>query len=303
MYRVDGEVVQDEQELEHLSGYGGAQPVRVGNGAHLQEQNDLWGALLDAFHGHSKKRERLPNRVWQLATRQVEAALQHWREPDQGIWEVRGEPRHFTSSKLMCWVAADRGAKLAAARGDAARAAAWIQAAEEIAEDICERAVDGRNVFCQHYDTTALDASALLMPLVGFLPGDDPRIVATVEAIAAELTDEGLVLRYRPEVTDDGLGSPEGAFAICSFWLVSALVEIGEVGRASDLCEKLLSYANPLGLFAEEIDPRSGRQLGNFPQALTHLSLIDAVVRVIAATADSTATTPDDSPFYATAET
>src|SRR5262249_49882495 len=150
-------------------------------------------------------------------------------------------------------------------------------AADEIRNDICEHAVDDRGVFCQHYDTTALDASVLLMPLVRFLPADDPRIRNTVLAIANELTEDGLVLRYRTEETDDGLGSEEGAFTICSFWLVSALVEIGEISDARDLCEKLLSYASPLDLYAEEIDPRSGRHLGNFPQAFTHLALINAV--------------------------
>ena len=199
---------------------------------------------------------------------------------------MRGEPRHFTSSKLMCWVALDRGARLAEMREDWEHAAAWRASADEIHADICANALDERGVFTQHYDTTALDASILLMPLVRFLPADDERVRATVIAIADELTVDGLVLRYRVEETDDGLAGEEGAFTICSFWLVSALCEIGEIDRARDLCEKLLAYSSPLGLYAEEIDPKSGRHLGNFPQAFTHLALINAVMHVIRAEAD-----------------
>jgi GH15 family glucan-1,4-alpha-glucosidase len=181
----------------------------------------------------------------------------------------------------MCWVAADRGARLARLRDDAERAAAWQAAADEIHADICANGIDGRGVFTQHYDTDALDASLLLMPLVRFLPPGDPRIRRTVLAIADELTDDGLVLRYRPELTDDGLAGAEGTFTICSFWLVSALCEIGEVTRSRRLCEKLLSYASSLGLYGEELDPDTGRHLGNFPQAFTHLALINAVMHVI----------------------
>ena len=199
------------------------------------------------------------------------------------MWEVRGEPRHFTSSKMMCWVAADRGARLARLRNDRKRVARWQAAADEIHADICEHGVDGRGVFVQHYDTDALDASLLLLPLVRFLPADDPRIRATVFAIAEELTVDGLVLRYRTEETDDGLDGEEGTFLICSFWLVSAFAEIGEHVRAKQLCEKLLSFASPLDLYAEELDPRTGRHLGNFPQAFTHLALINAVMHVIRA--------------------
>jgi len=281
MYGVGGESELPERTLGHLSGYDGARPVRIGNDAYRQDQHDVWGAILDSFYLHAKSRDQLPERVWPILVKQVETALANWRDPDYGIWEVRGEPKHFVSSKLMCWVAADRGARLAEIRGDLEYAARWQSAAEEIKADICANGVDDRGVFCQHYETTALDASVLLMPLVRFLPPDDPRIRATVLAIADELTDEGLVLRYRTVETDDGLSGSEGSFTICSFWLVSALVEIGAIDRGRDLCEKLLSYASPLGLYAEEIDPRSGRHLGNFPQAFTHLALINAVMHVI----------------------
>ncbi len=229
MYGIGGESRLDEQELDHLSGYGGARPVRIGNGAYRQRQHDVWGAVLDSIYLHTRSRDQLPDRLWPIIKRQVAGALEHWREPDHGIWEVRGEPQHFTSSKLMCWVAADRGARLAQLRDDREWAERWQAAAEEIHADICAHGVDERGVFTQHYDTTTLDASLLLMPLVRFLPAEDPRIVATVLAIAEELTEDGLVLRYRVADTDDGLTGEEGSFTICSFWLVSALCEIGEL--------------------------------------------------------------------------
>jgi len=281
MYGIGGERDLTEHVLEHLGGYEGASPVRIGNGAWDQRQHDMWGVLLDSVYLHTRSRDRLDERRWPMLQRQVEAAIKHWRDPDQGLWEVRGPAKHFTSSKILCWVALDRGAKLAELRGDAARASEWRRVADEIHADICANGVDDRGVFCQHYETTALDASVLLIPLVGFLPPEDERVRATVLTIADELTEDDLVLRYRVEETDDGFSGEEGSFTICSFWLVSALTEIGEVARARALCEKLLSYASPLLLYAEEIDPGTGRHLGNFPQAFSHLALINAVVHVI----------------------
>jgi GH15 family glucan-1,4-alpha-glucosidase len=283
MYGIDGEGDLPERTLDHLAGYEGARPVRVGNGAYNQEQHDVWGAVLDSVYLHTKSRDHLPERIWPILTKQVETAIEKWREPDRGIWEIRGEPKHFTSSKLMCWVAADRGARLAEMREELEYAARWQSAADEIRNDMIENALDDRGVFCQHYDTDALDASVLLIPLVRFLPPEDERVRNTVLAIAEELTQHGLVLRYRTEETEDGLKGQEGTFTICSFWLVSALVEIGEVERGRGLCEKLLAHASPLGLYAEEIDPLTGRHLGNFPQAFTHLALINAVMHVIRA--------------------
>jgi alpha,alpha-trehalase len=283
MYGVDGERELAESTLDHLSGYQGARPVRVGNAAHGQRQNDVWGAMLDSVWLHAKSRDHLPEHLWPTLKRQVEQAVEHWHEPDQGMWEVRGPPRHFTSSKLMCWVACDRGARLARLYDEPDAAERWQKAADEIHADILARGVDARGVFVAHYDTTALDASVLLVPLVRFLPADDERVRATVLAVAEELTVDGLVLRYRTDQTDDGLDGEEATFTICSFWLVSALVEIGEPAMARQLCEKLLSYASPLGLYAEELDPRTGRHLGNFPQAFTHLALINAVIHVIRA--------------------
>ena len=232
MYGVGGERSLVEEELTHLSGYDHARPVRIGNGAFDQIQHDIWGSILDSFYLHAKSREQIPETLWPVLKKQVEEAIEHWREPDRGIWEVRGEPQHFTSSKVMCWVALDRGSKLAERQGETSYAEQWRVIAEEIKADILEHGVDSRGVFTQRYGSDALDASLLLVVLTRFLPPDDPRVRNTVLAIANELTEEGLVLRYRVEQTDDGLTGEEGTFTICSFWLVSALVEIGEVWRA-----------------------------------------------------------------------
>jgi alpha,alpha-trehalase len=284
MYGVDGERQLDERTLDHLSGYDYSRPVRIGNAAFSQQQHDVWGTVMDAVYLHTRSRDYLPERVWPILKKQVEAAIGSWREPDRGIWEVRGEPKHFTSSKVMCWVAADRGAWLARLRGELDCAARWEHAARDIHADICKHGLNEHGVFTQHYDTkTALDASLLLMPLFRFLPPTDQRVVNTVRAIAEELAVDGLLLRYKSDETDDGLSGEEGSFTICSFWLVAALIEIGEVERGRELCEKLLSFASPLGLYAEEIDAKTGRHLGNFPQAFTHLALINAVMHVIRA--------------------
>jgi GH15 family glucan-1,4-alpha-glucosidase len=288
MYGIGGEHELAEKTIDHLSGYDGSRPVRVGNAAYRQQQHDVWGAVLDSVYLHTKSRDYMPELVWPILKRSVESAIANWKLPDRGIWEVRGEPQHFTSSKLMCWVALDRGARLAELHGDRDLAVRWQAIADEIKDDICTQGVDSRGVFVQHYGSLALDASVLLIPLVRFLPPDDPRVRATVLAIAEELTVDGMVLRYRTEETDDGLSGEEGTFTICSFWLVSALAEIGEIAKARQLCEKLLSYASPLQLYAEEIDPRSGRHLGNFPQAFSHLALINAVMHVINAETGTT---------------
>ncbi len=281
MYGVGGERDLPERTLDHLTGYEGAYPVRVGNGAFDQRQNDVFGAVLDSIYLHTREYGHTSQRLWPVIESQARCAAQYWREPDQGIWEARGEPKHYVSSKLMCWVALDRGARLAARRGKHTLADEWRTVANEIHAEICARGTDARGVFVQHYETDALDASLLLLPLVRFLPGDDPRVRDTVNAIHQELTDNGLVLRYRTEETDDGLVGEEGTFLICSFWLVSALLEIGDRKPGRQLCERLLSLASPLDLYAEELDAATGRHLGNFPQAFTHLALINAVMHVI----------------------
>ncbi len=281
MYGVGGERELPESTLDHLPGYASSRPVRIGNAAFAQHQHDVWGALLDSVYLHTKAADHVDGRIWPVLGKQIDAAIKHWREPDAGIWEVRSELQHFTSSKIMCWVALDRGARLADAIGQDAMGSEWRMHADEIKADILANGVDERGVLTQHYGTKALDASLLLAPLFRFLPADDPRIRATVLAIADELTEDGLVLRYRTNEIDDGFTGPEGSFTICSFWLVSALSEIGQHARARALCAKLLSLAGPLELYAEEIDPRTGQQLGNFPQAFTHLALINAVLHVI----------------------
>jgi alpha,alpha-trehalase len=283
LYGVGGETDLAESEMDHLTGYEHARPVRIGNAAHGQAQHDVWGALLDSVYLHLRSGEFLQGSTWKGLAQQVERAIEHWREPDQGIWEMRGPPQHFTFSKLMCWVAAERGARMADVMDKPDLAQRWQAEAETIHTDILANALDHRGVFTQAYGSTALDASMLLAPLLRFLPPDDPRIRATVLAIADELTDDGLVLRYRTDESDDGLEGKEATFAICSFWLVSALVEIGELERARELCERMLSYASPLGLYAEQIDPRTGRHWGNFPQAFTHLALINALMHIIRA--------------------
>jgi alpha,alpha-trehalase len=283
MYGIDGRRDLTESTLDHLSGYAGARPVRIGNGAFDQRQNDVFGAALDSILLHTRRSNRLPARLWPIIQAQAECAIGVWREPDQGIWEARGKPQHYVSSKLMCWVALDRAAKLAEIRGDSELQETWQGVAEDIRSDILEHGVSERGVLRQHYETDALDASLLLAALFGFLPGDDDRLRQTVLAVADELTDNGFALRYRTEETDDGLSGEEGTFLICSFWLVSALAIVGEKQRAHDLMERLLRIASPLGLYAEEFDVATGRHLGNFPQAFSHLALIEAAGRIILA--------------------
>jgi alpha,alpha-trehalase len=281
MYGIDGRRDLTESTRDDLSGYAGARPVRVGNGAWNQRQNDVYGAVLDSILLHTRRSERLPRGLWPLVQTQAQCATNVWREPDQGIWEARGAPQHYVSSKLMCWVALDRASKLAAIRGDADLQSTWGATADEIKADILEHGVDKRGVLRQHYGTDALDASTLLAAIFGFLPRDDERLRASVLAIADELTDNGFVLRYRTDETDDGMSGKEGTFLICSFWLVSALAIIGEEQRARDLMERLLRIASPLGLYAEEFDTDTAHHLGNFPQAFSHLALIEAAARII----------------------
>jgi GH15 family glucan-1,4-alpha-glucosidase len=283
MYGVDGRRDLTESTRDDLSGYEGAAPVRIGNGAFNQKQNDVFGAVLDSILLHTRHSNRLPRRLWPIVESQAEGATRVWQNPDQGIWEARGEPRHYVSSKLMCWVALDRAARLAEIRGDAEKAAGWQQTADEIKADILARGVSDKGVLRQHYDTDALDASTLLAAILGFLPPEDERLRNTVNAIADGLTEHGFVLRYRTDETDDGMSGKEGSFIICSFWLVSALAAIGEIDRGRDMMERLLRVASPLGLYAEEFETETGRHLGNFPQAFSHLALIEAAGRIILA--------------------
>jgi GH15 family glucan-1,4-alpha-glucosidase len=281
MYGIDGRRDLTESTRDDLSGYAGARPVRIGNGAFDQRQNDVFGAVLDCILLHARRSQRLPRRLWALVESQARCAEAVWREPDQGIWEARGKPQHYVSSKLLCWVALDRAAKLAEIRSDAVLAAGWRATADEIKEDILANGVTEAGVLRQHYGTDSLDASTLLAAMFGFLAHDDPRLRASVDAIADGLTENGFVLRYRTDETDDGLSGKEGTFVICSFWLVSALAIVGEQQRARDLMERLLRVGSPLGLYAEEFDVDTGQHLGNFPQAFSHLALIEAAARII----------------------
>jgi GH15 family glucan-1,4-alpha-glucosidase len=281
MYGIDGRRKLTESTRDDLSGYAGARPVRIGNGAYNQRQNDVFGAVLDSIHLHTARSGRLPRRLWPIVETQAECATRVWREPDQGIWEARGKPQHYVSSKLMCWVALDRAARLAELRGDPTLAATWSATAVEIRDDVLAHGVSDRGVLRQHYETDALDASTLLAGTFKFLEPGDERLRNTVVAIADELTDNGYVLRYKTDETDDGLSGKEGTFLICSFWLVGALATVGEVQRAIDLMERLLRIASPLGLYAEEFDAATGRHLGNFPQAFSHLALIQAATQII----------------------
>jgi GH15 family glucan-1,4-alpha-glucosidase len=280
MYGIDGRRDLTESTRDDLTGYAGASPVRVGNGAFDQRQNDVFGAVLDSILLHTRRSQRLPRRLWPIVQSQAECATRVWQDPDQGIWEARGDPQHYVSSKLMCWVALDRAAQLAGVRGDSEREATWRATAEEIHKDILAHGVrDG--VLRQHYATDALDASTLLAAIFGFLPRDDEVLSNSVKAIAEDLTEHGFVLRYKTDETDDGLSGKEGTFLICSFWLVSALAVIGEEQPARDLMERLLRVASPLGLFAEEFETETGHHLGNFPQAFSHLALIEAAGRLV----------------------
>ena len=276
MYGIAGERRLDETELPWLPGYEKSPPVRIGNGASGQLQIDVYGELMDALHVARKFELEPSHASWSFQQVLLEDLAGKWRDPDAGIWEVRGPPRHFTHSKLMAWVAFDRGIRAVADFGLSGPADDWRRTRDEIAEVIMERGwSEKRGSFVQHFETEELDASLLLVPLVGFLPPDDPRVLATISAIQEELVDDGLVMRYRATHVDDGVGGREGTFLACSFWLADALCMTGRLDEAQTLFERLLGLRNDLGLLAEEYDPRAGRQLGNFPQAFSHIGIVN----------------------------
>jgi GH15 family glucan-1,4-alpha-glucosidase len=279
MYGIGGEHDLAERELDHLRGWRDSRPVRIGNGAWTQEQLDVYGELLNALYLYREQLGDLHVEIRRFAADLADAAARRWRERDAGMWEMRGEPRHHLSSKVLCWVALDRAVALAPQLGEHAKPKEWTADRDRIREAVLERGwSEARGAYAQSFDSDELDAAALLMPLVGFLPATDERMRSTIEAIVGELTEDGLVLRYRNEagLNADGLTGEEGTFVICSFWLVSALAEAGEVERAEALFDRLVSYANDLGLLAEEIDASTGELLGNFPQAFSHIGLITA---------------------------
>jgi GH15 family glucan-1,4-alpha-glucosidase len=278
MYGVAGERRLTELELKWLPGYENSKPVRTGNGAHTQLQLDVYGELLDVLWQAARAGTHPSTSSWSVARLLLDVLEKRWREPDEGIWEVRGERRHFTHSKVLCWVAFDRAVAMVEQSGYHGPVDRWRAVRDEIHAEVCAQGYDERRgSFTQAYSSTALDASVLMIPLVGFLPGDDPRVRSTIDAIRRELTDDGLVQRYDPSDPNiDGIGEPEGVFLPCSFWMVEALALAGERDDASALFARLLGLANDVGLFSEEYDPRTRRFLGNFPQAFTHLALVGA---------------------------
>jgi alpha,alpha-trehalase len=286
MYGIGGEHDLSERTLPHLRGWRDSGPVRVGNGAWTQEQLDVYGELLDCLYLSRDRLGDLHPEIQRFVADLADAAARRWDERDAGMWEMRGEPQHHLSSKVLCWVALDRAAALAPRLGPYAKEREWAAERDAIRAAVLERGwSDARQAYAQAFGSDELDAAALLMPVLGFLPATDPRMRGTIEAIARDLTEDGLVLRYRNRegLNADGLSGEEGAFVICSFWLVSCLAMAGEIERAEALFGQLTGYANDLGLMAEEIDTRTGEQLGNFPQAFSHIGLIRAAADIDAA--------------------
>lgn len=278
MYTVDGESVPDERVLEHLAGFAGSGPVRIGNGARDQLQLDTVGALVDAAYLFERFGGSLSLRTWRRLRKVVDGLTETWSLPDDGIWEPRGQRRHNVHSKLLCWLAFERAARLAPRFGDVDKARGWTRCAELVHADIRRNGLDasGRH-FCASYDTEHVDGALLVMPLHGFLEPDHPAMIRTIERVREELGQGAFVHRY---AVDDGVGGPEGAFVLCGFWLAEALAMLGRVEEAQEVFVAHAESSNHLGLLAEEIDPTSGEQLGNFPQAFSHLGLINAAMRI-----------------------
>lgn len=277
MYGIRGRHDLREIHLDHLEGYRGSRPVRIGNAAHEQLQLDIYGELMDAVYLSNKHGRQISYRLWQHLRKSLNYVCDHWRQKDEGIWEVRGGRQHFVYSKLMCWVALDRGFRLAYKRSFPGESQRWLTERDRIYEEIMEKGWSKeRQSFVQHYDTHALDASNLIMPLCFFISPTDPRMLSTLQATMDTLVSDSLVHRYQiGEGAEDGLSGTEGTFSMCTFWLVEALTRAGRLEEARLIFEKMLTYANHVGLYAEEIGP-SGEALGNFPQAFTHLGLISA---------------------------
>ena len=276
MYGIDGRRELPEETLDHLEGYRGSRPVRIGNAASKQLQLDIYGELVDSVYLYNKYGRPIYHEAWMDLTRIVEWVSENWDQADEGIWETRGGRKDFTFSRLMCWVAIERAVRMARQRGLPANLVGWMKHRDDIYLQIMDRGwSESRGAFVQHYDADILDASLLLMPLVKFISPTDPRWLMTLDAITDELVSDSLVHRYDPREFEDGLEGEEGTFSICSFWYVEALARAGRVDEARLAFEKMLTYANHLGLYSEEI-ARTGELLGNFPQAFTHLALISA---------------------------
>jgi len=280
MYGISGEHDLAETTLDHLEGYRQSKPVRIGNGAFKQQQLDIYGELMDAIYIYNRY-EPISYDLWYNLRKLLEWLENHWRDPDEGIWEVRGGPRHFVHSRLMSWVAFDRALRLVRHTGLPAHMIDWMRASAEIYEQIMESGwSEKKRSFVQYYGSEAIDASALLMVFTRFTGPTDPRMLQTIDRIQKELASDSLVYRYNPkEAAFDGLGSIEGTFSPCSFWLAESLARAGRLDEARLMLEKMLTYSNHVGLYAEEIGP-TGEALGNYPQAFTHLSLITACTNI-----------------------
>jgi GH15 family glucan-1,4-alpha-glucosidase len=278
MFGVGGEHDLSERSLKHLRGWRDSRPVRIGNGAWNQEQIDVYGELLDAAYRLADQLDGIDPETRRFLAALADTAAARWQERDQGIWEVRGDPQHFLYSKVMCWVALDRAIRLADRIGATDRVGDWKKVRDEIWEAVIREGwSETAGAFTQYFGSDALDASNLMLPIVGFLPADDPRMLSTISAIEERLTDErGLVYRYRTEEGVDGLAGDEGTFLLCTFWLAEALALAGQVDRARAVFERAAVYVNDVGLLAEEIDPDTGELLGNFPQAFSHIGLVNA---------------------------
>jgi GH15 family glucan-1,4-alpha-glucosidase len=279
MYTVDGGRQLPEREVPHLPGYADSRPVRIGNGAVCQRQNDVLGEVMIALELARAAGLHETHNSWALQRALVDELADHWDEPDNGLWEIRGPQRHFTHSRVMVWVAFDRAVTAVEEHGLDGPVERWRDLRDRVREEILDKGFDEeRGTFTQHYDTTAVDASLLTIPLVGFLPGDDPRVLGTIEAVMADLDSDGLLLRYRTETGVDGLSGDEHPFLACSFWLVSALAAAGRRDEAHALMDRLCGLANDVGLLSEEYDAAHGRMAGNFPQAFSHLALVQAAL-------------------------
>ena len=277
MYGVAGERRLPEWTADWLPGFENSRPVRIGNAAAKQQQIDVYGEVFDALYQARKHHLAAPLTVWEFGRHMLGLLEQRWRDPDEGIWEVRGEPRHFTHSKVMAWVAFDRGIKLCEEFGREGPVQHWRRIRDEIHTQVCREAWNERlSSFTQSYGSSSVDASLLLLPRVGFLPPQDPRIRATVDTVQRQLSQDGVLLRYRTERHLDGLPAGEGAFLACSFWLVDALALDGQHDQAAELFERLLEMRNDLGLLAEQYDPSARRMLGNYPQAFSHIALVNS---------------------------
>jgi GH15 family glucan-1,4-alpha-glucosidase len=292
MYRIDGSRELPERELGHLAGYAGSRPVRVGNGAVEQKQTDVLGEVMIALEEARQQGLEADHESWVMQRVLVNELADHWDEPDNGLWEIRGPRRHFTHSRVMVWAAFDRAIMGIEKHGLEGPLERWRELREVVRSEVLAKGFNTeRNTFTQHYDTTEVDASLLLIPIIGFLPSDDPRVLGTIEAIERDLMRDGFLLRYRTETGVDGLSGDEHPFLACSWWLVSAYAATGQVEKATSLMDRLVGLLNDVGLVAEEYDPGNQRMAGNFPQAFSHLTLIGAAHAIAQAEREGAAET------------